>query len=57
MSLVTIVTLFSHTDRTDPIASRYGEDNFSFLDRVDQKFWKSIASNWSVGSLAIRKCK
>jgi hypothetical protein len=36
------VTLFSQTERSDPSPSRYGEDSFSFLDRVDQKFWRRI---------------
>jgi hypothetical protein len=36
------VTLFSPITRTDPSPSRYGEDSFSFLDRVDQKFWERI---------------
>lgn len=36
------VTLFSQTKRTDPSHGRYGEDSFSFLDRVDQKFWARV---------------
>lgn len=36
------LTLFSTIDRTDPSPGRYGEDSFSFLDRVDQKFWQRI---------------
>jgi hypothetical protein len=34
--------LFSQIERTDPSPGRYGEDSFSFLDRVDQKFWQRI---------------
>jgi hypothetical protein len=36
------LTLFSQMPRTDPTPSRHGEDSFSFLDRVDQKFWQRI---------------
>lgn len=36
------LTLFSAIERTDPRPSRYGEDSFAFLDRVDQKFWQRI---------------
>lgn len=36
------VTLFSPITRTDPSPSHYGEDSFSFLDRVDQKLWERI---------------
>jgi len=36
------VLLFSTGKRTDPAPSRYGEDSYSFLDRVDQKFWNRI---------------
>lgn len=38
------MNLFSQGRRTDPSPSRYGEDSFSFLDRVDQKFWQRIRS-------------
>jgi len=34
--------MFSQMERTDPSPARYGEDSFSFLDRVDQKFWERI---------------
>ena len=36
------VTLFSTFERSDPQPARYGEDSFSFLDRVDQKYWQRI---------------
>lgn len=34
--------LFGQGTRNDPSPARYGEDSFSFLDRVDQKFWGRI---------------
>jgi len=36
------MTLFSATERVDPSPCRYGEDSYSFLDRVDQVFWERI---------------
>jgi hypothetical protein len=36
------VALFSQIERSDPSPARYGEDSFSFLDRVDQKFWQRV---------------
>ena len=36
--------LFSEMERTDPGPRRYGEDSFSFLDRVDQRYWECIRS-------------
>jgi hypothetical protein len=36
------LTLFSDMKRTDPSPGRYGEDSFSFLDRVDQIFWARV---------------
>src|SRR6202012_3159178 len=38
----TRLKLFSETERTDPSPGRHGEDSFSFLDRVDQKFWARV---------------
>lgn len=34
--------LFSEIKRTDPSRASPGEDSFSFLDRVDQKYWDRI---------------
>lgn len=31
-------------ERTDPGHAQYGEDSFSFLDRVDQRYWERIRS-------------
>lgn len=36
------MSLFNKIEHVDPAPSRYGEDSFSFLDRVDQKFWQRI---------------
>jgi hypothetical protein len=36
------VALFREIERTDSSPARYGEDSFSFLDRVDQKFWQRV---------------
>jgi len=36
------LTLFNEIERTDPCPGRYGEDSFSFLDRIDQVFWARV---------------
>lgn len=36
------MALFRDIERTDSSPARYGEDSFSFLDRVDQKFWQRV---------------
>ena len=39
-------------ERTDPGHARYGEDSFSFLDRVDQRYWERIRNeleSWFAG--------
>lgn len=43
------LTLFSEMERTDPSHARFGEDSFTFLDRVDQKFWarvRDVLEHW-----------